>query len=374
MKPRSILIATPYFFPKIGGLEAYAYETAHQLARQGWRVIVVCGDRVKQMSRETQEGITIYRLPIWKVISNTPINLLWPWYLRRIIKREDPSIINAHTPVPFMVDMAALAAGRRPFVVTYHAATLFKAGSLVMTIIIGAYRLIERLTLGRAQRLIAVSDYVKKALPSSLQTKTAIVYNATTTKKLPASQKTYDLVFVANLDTSHRWKGLDLILEALHQLKTTTGNSPRLLIIGDGSARAAYEDQASRLSLEKSITFAGRKTGLERDELMTHAHALIAYPKTANDAFPTVFLEAWALQLPVIAAGIGPLPELVEEGRTGIIVPANNPTELAKTLGVVLQDPKRLQALGRHGYTLVVEKYNWPVQTQAFEEVLESLL
>ena len=128
-----VLIATPYFWPQIGGLENYARFLAKGLAEADCEVVVVCGDQdVRQPTREEIDGHVVWRLPVWRVISNTPINLAWWRHLRQIMRAEDPDVIDAHTPVPFMVDMVTWAAGRRPVVVTYHAATLFKPGSALM--------------------------------------------------------------------------------------------------------------------------------------------------------------------------------------------------------------------------------------------------
>lgn len=374
MKSRTILIAAPYFYPKIGGLEMYAYESALHLQAAGWRVVVVCGDQVKTVTKSEHNGLTIYRLPIWKVISNTPVHPLWPLYLRRIIKSEQPAVINAHTPVPFMVDAVTLAAGRLPVVITYHAATLFKPGSLAMSAITTGYLLLQSLTLARARCIIAVSTYVKLKLPEHLKSKTDVVFNAVNLPTATTPPSGQGLIFVANLEITHRWKGLGLILEALGQIQAKTGRAPRLTVVGDGSARAEYERQAATLGLQDVVTFVGRQAGHERDELMRQAAALIAYPTTSNDAFPTVFLEAWAQGLALVAASIGPIPTLVEHNRTGILVEPNRPDALAQALVTLFENPVRLQQMGAAGRKLVTTTYNWPVQTKRLVQILEKAL
>src|SRR5690349_18920581 len=124
-----ILLTSPYFAPRTGGLETYVWHLAQGLRAAGAEVVVVCGDDVASVRREHLDGLVVYRLPIWRTVSNTPVNPTWPWLLRRIIRAERPAVVNAHAPVVFMVDATALAVGRLPFVVTYHAATLDKPGS-----------------------------------------------------------------------------------------------------------------------------------------------------------------------------------------------------------------------------------------------------
>jgi glycosyltransferase involved in cell wall biosynthesis len=67
---------------------------------------------------------------------------------------------------------------------------------------------------------------------------------------------------------------------------------------------------------------------------------------------------------------MGPLPSLVEEGMTGLLVEPNNPTALARALRSGLGDPARLQVLGEAGRQLVAREYMWPNQVERTLAVL----
>jgi glycosyltransferase involved in cell wall biosynthesis len=369
-----ILIAPPYFYPRVGGLENYALAIARGLRANGWEVVVVCGDtNVSKVTRETMEDYTVYRLPVWKVISNTPINPGWYKSLRQIIQAEQPDVINAHTPVPFMVDMVMLAAGRIPVVVTYHAATLFKPSGLVMKAATYAYGLVQAVTLGRARAIIAVSPYVKAHLSKRLQRKTEVVPNAVS--PIRASQKIgHGLVFVANLEPTHAWKGLDLILDALAICVREYGVRPELTVIGDGGDRKRYEQRTRELRLTTSVTFAGQLVGEIRDRVAGRAAAQIIYPTTANDALPTVMLEGWAQGLPVIAGAIGPIPSLVEDNKTGILVAPNDPQALAQAIYELMANPAAIRTMGAAARRLVKAEYTWPKQIERTSKLLETLV
>ena len=79
---------------------------------------------------EVQEGLTVFRFSRWARVSNTPVNPLWPWYLGRAMADNRIDVVNAHTPVPFMAEAAALASKHRPLVVTYHAGSMVKGETL----------------------------------------------------------------------------------------------------------------------------------------------------------------------------------------------------------------------------------------------------
>jgi len=368
-----VLIAVPYFWPRVGGMENYARSLAQGLAEVGCEVVVVCGDPgVRRPIRDEVDGHLVWRLPVWRVVSNTPVNPAWWRYLRQIIRTERPDVINAHTPVPFMVDMVTWAAGRSPVVVTYHAATLFKPGSVLMTTVISCYLAIQRLTLARAKLIIAVSPYVRERL-RTWQSKTAVVANAVTDVAPAREAAGTSLAFVSNLVATHRWKGLDLILDALAILKRE-GLTVGLTVIGDGADRPRYERRAQELNLTEQVRFMGKLVGSDRDILVRQAAAVVLYPTTANDAFPTVMLEAWAQGVTVIAAAIGPLPSLVNDGVTGILVEPDNPADLAETLRDGLADQARLVALGEAGRQLVAREYTWPRQAERTCQLLKAVV
>jgi glycosyltransferase involved in cell wall biosynthesis len=368
-----VLIAAPYFWPRIGGMENYARFLARGLADAGYEVTVVCGDlTVKRPVLTEVDNLAVWRLPIWKVVSNTPINLSWWWLLRRIIRIERPDVINAHTPVPFMVDMVTWAAGNRPVIVTYHAATLFKPSGVAMGLITRGYLAIQWLTLWRARAIIAVSPYVREQL-ARWRSKTVVVTNAVTGVGPPRTASGTGLIFVNNLEPTHRWKGLDLLLDALAVLKREA-SAVTLTVVGDGADRLRYEQRARELGLDHVVQFAGMRTGPERDALIREAAAVVLYPTTANDAFPTVMLEAWAQGTPVVAAAIGSLPSLVSDDVTGLLVEANNAKALADRLRAALADPVHLVALGEAGRQLVAGEYTWPRQVERTRAVFENHL
>jgi glycosyltransferase involved in cell wall biosynthesis len=368
-----VLIATPYFWPQVGGMENYARFLARGLAEAGCEVVVVCGDRaVRQPTRDEIDGYPVWRLPVWRVVSNTPVNLAWWRQLRRIIRTERPDVINAHTPVPFMVDMVTWAAGRVPVVVTYHAATLIKPASALIRLLTRGYLALQLLTLARARAVIAVSQYVRECLPR-WQGKTAVVPNAVTAVGDARAAAGTGLAFVSNLEPTHRWKGLDLVLDALAILKRD-GLAVRLTVIGDGADRPRYEQRGQDLGLSEQVHFAGKLVEWDRDALVRKAAAVVLYPTTANDAFPTVMLEAWAQGVAVIAAASGPLPSLVDDGVTGLLVTPNNANALAQALRGALDQPARLLALGEAGRDLVAREYTWPRQVERTLAVLGAVV
>ncbi|HEX7963199.1 MAG TPA: glycosyltransferase [Candidatus Saccharimonadales bacterium] len=358
---RKVMFVTPYFAPKIGGLENYALQLAKQLQANGDDVVVVTTNHdSKGTKHETVEGLRVVRLPILGRISNTPFHPMWYFQLKRLIRAEQPDLINAHAPVPGLADVAVRAAGKIPTVVTYHAATLRKKGSTAMGLLTRATEAVQKRTFRRATKVIAVSEYVKEQLPKIAQAKAAVVYNAIDPADIPADKPkrhSKRLVFVGSLDRSHSWKGLDELLEAV-RLSKRGEPKVELHVLGDGNARTRYEARVAELGLEKNVTFHGFVEGGAKYKLIQSAALLVAYPTTANDAFPTVLPEAWACKTPVLGANIGALGTLIRDGVDGLLTAPGKPRTLAKAITKALRSSS-LSKLGEAGYERVQETLTW---------------
>lgn len=373
-----ILLVTPYYYPKIGGLENYARQLALSLQRrEGVEIVVVTSnDSGNNNVVEEIDGIKVYRLRRWFKVSNTPVNPLWVFGIKRIIHREQPDIIHAHTPVPAMADAAALASGNIPFVITYHAATLEKAGSKALALLTRIYQVFELFTLHRALIIFAVSDYVKQQLPSRMQSKVIVVPNAVWADQIVAREQPTkeQFIFIGSLDETHSWKGLSETIRAIREYKNRFKTEPQLIVVGDGNSRHKYEQLTNELDLRQNVIFVGTQTGKSKDDLLSASLALIAYPTSGNDAFPTVFLEAWSRGVPVITAAIGPIPSLVDDEINGYLVAPNNPGALADTMHKVLNNNRQRGQVAQYSAKLVKTNYTWERQASSMAKHLGALL
>lgn len=373
------VVVTPYYHPKIGGLEVYARQLNIALVElKKWEVVVVTSNHEgRKTVAETVDGMKVYRLGSALKFSNTPLNPLWPLMMRRIFKAEKPDVIIAHTPVPSLAEVARLTAPRRtPFVVVYHAATLLKSDSVVFDSIARLYRAYERLLLNRANLICAVSDYVKQQFSVRYQAKTHVVTNAVWERDIamrPQPRKA-NFLFIGSLDRTHSWKGLKLIIDAVALTRERYGDNVTLTVMGDGNHRPAYETQARELGIEKAVTFLGNQTGEPKEAGLRGALALVAYPTSANDAFPTVMLEAWARNVPVVAAKIGPLPSLVHDGRDGYLVPPRDVKALARKLHDVAHSSSAERAeIARTAAERTRLHHTWEIQADKVARLVENL-
>ena len=137
-----------------------------------------------------------------------------------------------------------------------------------------------------------------------------------------------------------RGKGHEHAARAIAQLRSAHPRL-RLLVVGDGPDRAAVE------AIMAPLGDAAVLTGFRPDVMaVLDAVDLLVHP-TEADAFPTALLEAMAASVPVVASAAGGIPEIVDDGATGVLIPAPPESRaLATALAALLSDPQRRAELG----------------------------
>ncbi len=144
-------------------------------------------------------------------------------------------------------------------------------------------------------------------------------------------------------------KGYDCVLRAVAEL-LSRGVDVELELIGDGPERNALRALAKRLRIMHKVTFRGWLLFNDVRDAMLRA-ALLVNP-SREDAFPTVIQEATALGTPVVASRVQGAAELLDDGRCGILVPAQDVRALADAIATLLANP----AL-RHTYADLARKH-----------------
>jgi glycosyltransferase involved in cell wall biosynthesis len=163
------------------------------------------------------------------------------------------------------------------------------------------------------------------------------------------------------LGTLHAVKGQRELIEACARLRTG-GLDFSVELIGDGPDRAALERHARALRLDDRIEFVGPLTRAEVAERLRAATLLAAPSLPTSDGrregLPVALMEACASELPVVASRLSGIPELVEDGRTGLLVEPGDVEGLSRAIERLLRDPELRCALGRAGRERVEKEFH----------------
>ena len=338
-----VMIVTPYFYPRVGGLENYALNMAKGLKKQGYDVFVVTSNHENRARTEEKvQGLRVIRLPRLLKLSNTPVNPAWYWQFKGIIKIEKPDVINAHTPVPFIADAAERARGRIPFVLTYHN-DLVKE-TFVANLMAKVYNfLFIRKTVRRADAIIATSDYyasrsshLKKwrekisiVSPGVDLTRFNTKIDKTWLKKKYPGKKI--VLFVGGMQKTHMHKGVDVLVRAVAQAKRKVSNI-QMVAVGSGDAIPMYIRLAEELGISDIVDFPGFVPDKDLPRYFAGADVFVLPSTTDAEGFGMVLAEAMACGTPVIGTNVGGVPFLVEDNNTGTLVEPNSVSELAEAI------------------------------------------
>lgn len=178
------------------------------------------------------------------------------------------------------------------------------------------------------------------------------------------------LLAVGRLETN---KGFQVLIEALARLSAAP-RAPawQLVFVGDGPRRGALERQAQEAGLGDRIRFVGRLA----DEAVHgwYAAATLFVHPTLYEGSSLVTLEAMANRCAVVASAAGGIPDKVQQGVTGWLVPSGDAGALARAIASALSNRARLPAMGEAGRALVERKFSWPAVTDRLLDLYDEML
>lgn len=161
--------------------------------------------------------------------------------------------------------------------------------------------------------------------------------------------------------TLHEVKGQTHLLEACRQLKER-GIPFDCCFIGGGPDEEKLKKQVEESGMTENVHFLGRRPRNEIAQLLQTADVLVAPSVPSQDGrregIPVVLMEAMACGLPVIASRLSGIPELVQDGRSGILTPPGDAGAVANALVHLYCDPETRQEMGREGRRVILERFD----------------
>lgn len=172
------------------------------------------------------------------------------------------------------------------------------------------------------------------------------------------------VLFVGRLE---QMKGVDTLLRAFAKAIKGLSPSVHLRIVGDGSLKSELQKLSQELEIDHRVTFAGRIT--DKALFAEYAKAEIFAGLSRSEALGNVFLEAQSAKCAVLATRTGGIPDIIQDGRTGILVEVDNIDAAASALRSLLTDIV-LRALLAQEAQRNAEKYGWDGVAKRYREVL----
>ncbi len=301
--------------------------------------------------------------------------------LTRFLRREKVDILHAHLFDPCLVGLTAAVLARTPVrLMTRHLADFH------WRIHKPVHVQLDRLTTRLSHAVIAISHHTARHLienegapPAKIRT----IWNGVDFDSIALSDPAAPakvrrewtpggetLLFMAA--RLHPEKGFETLFPALAQAKSRLQKPFRLLVAGDGKPEqlAAYQKMVRDLDLAKEVEF----LGFRRDRADFMAAADLFVLPSLCEPFGLVLPESLFLGTPVLSTDAGGVPEIVENGRDGVLVPPADSAALAQALVELLNDAPRLAQMRGAGRQKVVERFDFRRMMRDYEALYDELL
>lgn len=209
--------------------------------------------------------------------------------------------------------------------------------------------------------LCCISEFAKKQLmkasePSEWGKMKVLPLGIETEKFRPstslAKQAPFEILCVGRLVPD---KGQRVLIAAIDRLVRAKENIV-LRLVGDGPDRTELEREVIKRSLEKSVLFEGN---VNQDQILDYYRkAGVFVLASFAEGVPVVLMEAMAMEIPCVSTVVAGIPELIENGKSGALVPSGDEQALANAIMQFLKDPDFRKKIGAEGRRRVIEKYN----------------
>ena len=296
-----------------------------------------------------------------------PYDISFLIQLLGMIKDINPDIIHCRNGLT-AINYGGLCAKllRIPLICSIHGHTNFLKKSFGLKFSIWMMK--------QSSAVIAVSysikqDLLTKKIPKQ---KIKVIHNgiALNNYKIKTSTKiSSNNLMIVSVGSLRPVKGHRFLILAVKEIIKEFPNI-KLLIIGDGPLRNILENLVKKMGLRNNISFLGIKNNV-LDIMATSS--LIVVP-SLSEGISNVLLEAMLIKKPVVATNVGGNPEVVINGKTGLLVEKENPFVLAKAIITLLKNPELREKMGKEGYKRVVTHFNIDKTVAEYEKVYLKLL
>ncbi len=363
-------IVTPAFYPYPGGVTEHVYHTYLELGRLGHDVKIITTSFGPGGSPCEHDVIRIGRafsVPANGSICPVAVDLRMSNQFRTVFRDESFDVVHLHEPLMPALCLAALSQVDMPAVGTFHASNDRSLGYKLFRPLLDRY--VQKLT-----RRIAVSNAARDTAIRHFDGEYEIVPNGVDVGRFSSAEPIEELrdgslniLFVGRMEPR---KGAKHLLRAMPRICEEIPGC-RLVVVGGGPLASHYGKYVPE-SCSGRIMF----TGHVSNEMLARHYAtadVFCSPATGGESFGIVLLEAMASSSAIVASNITGYNDVVDDGRTGILVAPASPEAIASAVIRVAREPE-LKARIVGAARAEVERYAWDRVTKDILRVYEDAI
>jgi len=379
----TILLATPND-EALGGVAYVIGNLARDLQKRGHEIVFLFpGKSIVMRPKTTQFGCRGFELRMQRPLGERNPAISLPAFLIlfliamvqliRLSRKCRIQIINVHYPTDCLFYLALCRRILRLSLVTsVHGADVFPGGKPQ-----ARYSLGYRFLLSSSDLIVAPSRRLQEdvvRLFPALKDRTLFIHNGVDLGELDGSRSHTKVArepYILCISAYKEQKAIDVLLRAF-KLVQRTDASVKLVLAGAGHLRRELEQLAKDLGIRQRVEFLGLQTRPEVAGLLRDCRVFVL--PSRFETFGIAILEAMAFKKPVIATRVGGIPEIIEHGKNGILVEADDSDALATALIAVLGDRALQFELATNGSRTVRERFRSEQTSAAYEAVFADLL
>lgn len=378
----NVLLVVPWD-QEWGGVASVVGNVAIQLQKRGHHVWFLHPGE----SQSLRVKVTKWNFPGYELNLRNPYVPEWPvksvigfsvylchtlYHLYTLLVRHDIDIVNIHYPIGYGLYFTFLRKLLRfKLVISVHGTDLLPKG-----IPEDRYSKPLQLLMDSADWLVAPSqsmlDVVLTKFPR-LQTKASAIHNAVDMTEFEPDgpgelQRGQHILCIA---LHHPRKAIDVLIKAF-KIFSQNHTEVELWLVGDGPITGQLEDLVHQLGLTERVKFLGGQDRPSVRKLLRQCSFLVL--PSRDEPFGIAILEAFASRKPVVASAVGGIPEIIENGKNGILVKPENPQALCDAMTTVWNDRGLAERLACAGYATVKQNFQWEIAAARYEELFMKLL
>jgi glycogen(starch) synthase len=364
-----LMVWSTSFWPHLSGVEVLATCWLTALRERGHDVrVVTLQDSPHLPADDVYHGIPVHRVPVRQALASGNLDELSRLraQVADLKRRFQPDLVHVYHAGPeILLHQETLAAHPVPVLVTLHQSY---PDRIVRPETLHGNLLRSATWVTACSR--AVLAHAQAQLPE-IRPRSSVIPNSLPMPALPVASLPFDPPRLLCLGRVVAEKGFDLALGALARLAQRYPQL-RLVVAGDGAARAELTRRAAELAISDRVDFIGWVPPGEVPALL-NACTIVLVP-SRHEPFGLVALQAAQMARPVVATAVGGLPEVVADQDTGLLIEPNNAAALAGAVGVLLENPDAAAAMGRAARSRAQDRFAWTRYVDAYDRLISRLV
>ncbi|KJR40002.1 group 1 glycosyl transferase [Candidatus Magnetoovum chiemensis] len=351
----------------LGGQEKRVLYEADGLNKRGFNCIIACREKGKINVEAEKLGIKTYKLPFKSFHDLFTISKLL-----RIIKKEKIDIVNTHSGIDSWVGSIACKLAKSPVLVrTRHINIALKKNFLNFVHYLPAMYITcgENIRHNLINKCGFSADNVI-SIPTGISSEFFCNHSE---EDIIKTQKALNLtereIVISNVGILRGVKGHDIFLKAARIVLNSFSNT-KFLLVGDGPKRKRLEELAKELDITDNVIF----TGYINDIRGIYSISDITVLSSRSEGVPQSVLQAMACSVPVVAARVGGVPEIIENEKTGILVEPEDPQDLASGIMRLINNYPFREDISTRAKAYVIENHSMSIMLDKIEGLYKHLL